>query len=661
MDADKIKDFFLFHVEKMILVVVVGASGFLLYQGLQLDNYLDTHDPDRLGDDATQVKLEIDEDHNDAIIPPRIPTLDIVAQTQKRYNSVDPTPYKLPHLLERQGENVIVRREDPVLSPPQQLLVQGVLTAIAVRSASPDYPLAALDPADEVEKVEAPKVREPRQRRSRRGGGDMEEMMMMMGEFEEEEMEMEMEMDMESEFSSMAGGVRKFDPKFDFGTGRPSVGQDQKHPIPQTAWFIAGTALIPHQEMYDAFEKALRSSDNFTPTRDTPYYVNFEVQRADVTDKPVDQLADGDWIDVWNRRMYTILGARKWAGFAPEIVPEDYRDNMVTTWIPPVLLDDYRTFCSHPLIPMKTQAELEAEINAVEMDIVDTPDEELFSDDSTVLVAPGETGGDSYDQMDMEDAYEEMDMGIGMSLGFRSGGIERNPVEYKLIRFYDFRGFNNPPQPGRKYVYRVRYAVNDPNFPAQPRMQPKVSSLTADCAQRVLDKMAEAEANNERSYERWTDWSEPSAPISLPTREEHFAGPVEPGASSKWTIGGKQVSIMRDPPTAKIVASQYSDEFGTRVPLRLDVTEGSVLSAKVEAADIVDQLNMEVKKLPDAELVSGTTIVDLDGGAELSIADGLTAPGMMLLFESDGSLSVADDIGDQEFYRIHSYADERGE
>ncbi|MCG8653754.1 MAG: hypothetical protein MI861_28205, partial [Pirellulales bacterium] len=205
------------------------------------------------------------------------------------------------------------------------------------------------------------------------------------------------------------------------------------------------------------------------------------------------------------------------------------------------------------------------------------------------------------------------------------------------------------------------YAVNDPNFPEERSEQPKLSTLAPECSKRVLDLMAQATATQKRQFQRWTDWSEPSAPTSLPSLEDYFAGPVEPSTTNIWKVAGKNVAYEKAPPTAKIVTSQYDEAYATRIPMRLDVTEGSVLSHKAEFADVVDQINMEVKKLPDAELISSTTIIDLDGGSSLSITKELTAPGLMLLYDQDGELVVTDDIQDQEFYRIYSYAEERGE
>ena len=59
--------------------------------------------------------------------------------------------------------------------------------------------------------------------------------------------------------------------------------------------------------------------------------------------------------------------------------------------------------------------------------------------------------------------------------------------------------------------------------------------------------------------------------------------------------------------------------------------------------------------------VDDTTIVDIDGGLPLGITEDLNEPGMILLFDQNGSLHLSDDVSDMEMYRINSYADERGE
>ncbi len=163
------------------------------------------------------------------------------------------------------------------------------------------------------------------------------------------------------------------------------------------------------------------------------------------------------------------------------------------------------------------------------------------------------------------------------------------------------------------------------------------------------------------TFRRWSEWSEPTEPTGLPSLEHYFAGPVEHGTVNTWKVAGKDVDYTRDPPTAKIVASQYDLNTGARIPMQLDVTEGTVLSHKAEFADVVDPITLSVKKLPDPELVSGTTVVDVDGGIPLKISDDLKSPGIMLFFDQMGQLKVVNEVGDQEMYRVYTYADERGE
>lgn len=674
MDADKIKNFFLNHCEKMILTLVILGSGYLIYAGSQKPNFLDTNQPEQLADRANTVKSDIDLNHNEAIIPDRQPTFDIVGRTAELDTAVDPLDYSLPKTWTGKSPNSIVRRLDPKLLPPESLIVQSVVTSIAIRGSRTEtdaYALAALENADPVEKVEKPKRRERRSRGRNQG----EEMMMedMMGGGEEMSMMEDMMMDMGGTGDTEGSGPeRKFNSEKDLGM-RPTATLDNANPKPAVGWFIAGSAVVPHRELYEAYKQALQDADQYDPRRDTPFYYDLQVQRADVTDKSADQLVEEDWVKVWDRTLYTKLAAYNWSGFAPEIVPNDYRDEALTMWIPPVLLDDYRSIAQHPLIPEMSQAAIKRE----QGNVVEDEEVKEFSmemDDDTELVAPGQRatggmGGEGGMGMGME-MDMDMDMGAGMEGGMMMGmgmammgrgALEADPVDYKLIRFYDFAGFKNSPQFGRKYVYRVRYAVNDPNFPFAETLQPKVSSMAPDVATRVQDLMASALKDGKRTFRRWSDWSTATQPIGLPSLEQYFAGPVERGSISTWKVAGKDVEYARDEPKAKILASQYDLKTGARIPMQIEATEGTVLSQKAETTDVVDPITLTVKKMTDAELVSSTTIVDLEGGTPLAITKDLTAPGMMLLFDQSGELTVADEVTDQHMFRTYTYAEERGE
>ncbi len=468
--------------------------------------------------------------------------------------------------------------------------------------------------------------------------------------------------------SGMAGAtgpIRKLDKAFDFGV-RPVATSDKRNPAPSIGWFIAGTALLPHREIYEAYEMALKDADAYDPRRDTPLYFNFEVERADVTDKPIGQLADADWVQVWHLKRYAELADGYWSGYAPEIVNADYREDQLTVWIPPVLLDDYRPWSLHPRIPMLSQAELTKNTLLLEekKKNENQGDFEFDKDNNVELALPGAASGGmaGYGGMDMGMDSSDMMSGGGMMMMGR-GKVEQDPVEHKLMRFYDFavsKIFKNGAVFGRTYVYRMRYAVIDPNFPASQTMQPKTSSLAPEVARRVMDKMSDAVKQKKRDFQRWSEWSEPSEPATLPTLESYLAGPVESGNSSTWAVAGRPVEYQRDAPKAKMVVSQFIPQYGVKVPMEMEVFEGSVLSHKAETAEVVDPITLEIKKMPEPDFVSTTTVVDLEGGKPLKIAEDLTEPGMILLFDQSGQLRLSEEIDDLELFRIKTAAVEKG-
>ncbi|MEM8669548.1 MAG: hypothetical protein AAGG48_18625 [Planctomycetota bacterium] len=694
MDSDKIKSFFANHVEKMILVVVIGASVFLVYSGLQKENFLDEHQPEKLRADASQVRTDIDLDHNESVLKEDIEStqsFDIVAETEKLYTAVEPSLYKLDRTWEGKTLENIVRRQDPVMIAPSSIQLTPVTTAIAKRARTDSdeakYALAQLDDADALEKEE----RRPRRRRTRRSSDMMEGMM---GEMDGMDGMMGMMGGMGAGGGARGGGGgmesdlgmglgageetasanRKFDPDYDLSGFRPTKTDDERLPEPALGRFIVGTALVPHQKLYENFELALKDAAEYSPQRDTPYYYGFKVQRADVTDKPVDQLAEEDWVQIGDRLRYTNVAAKYWSGFAPETVEEDYREDAFTMWLPPVLLDDYRPWAKHSMIPEMSPDELERLANEDD----EVTDFGTFNEDELDDISindPGQGGGrgsgagDYGGMLGMDMGMDaEMDDGgmsgmmMGMMMGMSGRGVEENPVDHKMIRFYDFGGFRSGPKPGRKYVYRVAYSVVDPNFPFSQRIQPQFKYLAPEVATRVGGLMKEAKDNESRDdlFERWSDWSEPSEPMSLPSLEQYFVGPVDRGSVDTVTVGGKKVEFARKEPKAKLVASQYHPTNGARVPVELDVIEGTVLTKEMESADVVDPISLKIKKLPNANLYSGTTVVDIDGAKPLGITEDVKSPGLMLLFDQTGKLTVREETDDLELYRIYSYAEERG-
>jgi len=650
MDLDAVKNFFISHGEKLVVAVVAAASIWMIYNGLQQPNILDKHQPEALATNANTVRQQIEEeDRTEAIIPERMPQFDIVQETLSKRRPVDADPYRLAHLLERKPIDMSIRRQDPALAAPKALRVSGQIESIAMLSRSGQYKLKDLGPA---EAIKAEEESGPRKSKSSSSNSAMRKQLEEDGVPQEaiEAMLAEAEEEAEREESyspmGMAATGRSFKSEYDFGA-RPAP-KNNASPVPAVGWFIAGTAVVPHRMLSESFQAALANANGYLPERDQPYYFNYQIQRADVSAKRVDQLVDADWTTIRDREKDLKRAALQWAGFAPELVPEEYRDPALTTYIPPILLRDYASFSLHPLVPL-TPPETETVVE------VDPAAEDQDGENLRLLDPIG--GG-------MSNGRDDMRVAMGMAAASRMTQVEMDPVEHKLMRFFDF--WSNDPQsvkPGRKYVYRVRYSIIDPNFPPNPLQQPKVSTLAGPVYARVQQLMQKAATEGRRDFQRWSGWSEPSEPVSLPPVHDYFAGPVNSPRSRTVQHQGKAVKYSRDEPTARIVNFRFNGELATWMPVWIkDIKPGSVLSHEGNA-EAIDPIALTVKKVPDAKVLSQATVVDLDGGEPLEIVDSeeeMTEPGLMLLVDERGNLKVTSEVGDQEQYRIYSFADERG-
>jgi len=465
---------------------------------------------------------------------------------------------------------------------------------------------------------------------------------------------------------------RRIDPKL-YDQGFRPQGNTQNL-IPAMGQFIAGVALMPHKQLHQAFEEALKSAEGYNPRRDQPVYLLFEVYRADVTDKAVDQLTDQDWTLVANSEFYKRLVIRLWAGMAKEIVTGKYRDPALTTPIPPILLDHYGRFASHPEIPLgdedpraTMQQMAQQQQNLPSGPITFDAEEDPFANrgriDPLRNLRPGMSGSGPMGGAGM--GYGAAGMGYGAAGMGQSGAMSvADQPDYKLIRFYDFYspGSKASPQPGRKYVYRIRTAIEDPNFPEDPAAQPRNSSLSAEVFRRVAQATARASETKRRESRRWSDFSTPSPIVSLPTLSSVYAGPVTPASTRKMQVEGREIDYVQKPASGKLAAAQWDRTYQVPVPIFTEVLRGSVI-AKQGDFDVPDPLTFVVKKLPEANYNTQTVVVDITGGnpLEISPAENQTAPGVMLLFDANGNLRVSDEVETQRDYRLYSFAEDRGE
>lgn len=669
MDSQSIKAFFMKHIEKIILGAIGAFALFLIYQGTGYPMFKDTQlKPNELQEKAQSVKTSIDDPHNEqvlAMLPAEEPKTyqQRIAQLQRRI------PFdEYPHVaLEIRPIDESIKRTDPLLLAPIDLRMTGVLAAMAVQGRrQTSYPARDLEDAELPEEEEDQPTRRER-RNSRRGPTadymSMDDPSMMMAD-------PMMMMEEGAGMPGMPGGVRRLDPKYNLGikavNAAPTMGgaagpgggpdPDARKPllktVPESAFFIAGRAALPHKELVEAFKLTFEKTRDYKAVRDRPIYLGYDVQRADVTQKSVDELADADWVNVdgWDRM--NLYALSWWDGYAPDVVPADYRDPKLTALIPPLLIYDFTHFATHPKIPMKTMVELAQE----EMDPMDTrqlPD--IFDPNAKQVPLTRSQPG-------MPGTRAEMGMGMGSS----TMGAEKNPAEFKLVRFYDFYHpqFQNPPRPGHDYVYRIRVKLEDPNFPENPMLSPSLRSLSPEVFARVVPKIKEAETSKKRDFELTTPWSEPSEVVSLPRLTSMYAGPIVEAAQTKEVqIENRNIEYVRSTATAKAVATYWDWKYALAIPAPMEILPGTLLNATLDA-EVVDPLTLSIKTKPNSAAQTNSVVLDIAGGEalQLEVEDKLTRPGLVLVFDPvDGGLKVLEEIDDKFQYNMYTFTEEKAE
>ena len=751
------------HGEKLALGVFVLASGFFIYMGLGQESYLEKLQPDALESLATQVKTSIDQEHwsNIKDDEARAVETEFEARVEESRKRIATGPYSTDVPWEYKGNAIGVRRNAPELVPPQKPHMVGVLAALAMKNKNEaKYPLLSLEDADPLE--QKPKRRQSSGRpRGGSGGGygsgsGSGEMGgyggsgYMGGEGDGSDM---YGSGMDGAGSGLGTGPgapgsggpggalepkgRKLDTKYNLGFNAISLAKAEDPVVqPVSGAFIAGTALVPHRELVKAYDLAFENAKGRNPMRDTPNYWEYEIQRADVTDKKVEELVEADWsvtIKFLDLKQY----ADSWAGNAADSTPAIYSHRQLTVPVPPVLMEDTTVFALHPDLPTGAKVfEVEgtgatgagSKPGSGKDDGDDDSEGEAGDEDSGNQGPPGfgppgfgppgfggpagGMGGSGYGgmggmgSMGGMGGYGEGDGygpggldgyggsgemgglggpggpgGLGGSGGYGMGGMDgygsggmggmggygggvttASQPKYKHVRFYDFvnRKNANSPKPGRKYVYRVRIALEDPNFPLDERQQPPLRYLSSDVYASVMERMKKAEEEKKRDVRMWTDWSEPSEPVSLPAPVDVYAGPVKPADYATGRVGQERVEYLRKPAEFAAVAMQWDDKLAAPVFLTVSAKPGGLL-AKKAVPNVVDPISLKILKTDERMVDTDVVLLDAIGGDELQVETGdeLTQPGFALLFDESGNVSVRSDIGDLSLYRVYSFADER--
>jgi hypothetical protein len=370
-------------------------------------------------------------------------------------------------------------------------------------------------------------------------------------------------------------------------------------------WVVV-TGLVPAKKEEAAYEEAFKSTVGYDPVADSPKYLGYRVQRVEVSGPA--EAANPPWGDpdkvkefISRQEEQEAIGNWPANGRNAEVAPAEY-------------IDERLAFPLGPLVG-----------RSWEDDSVVYPGEVPLKRDEAAITgqAPAEATPEAKAPAGTErNPFGPFDETPGPAA---PGGAKPPPAaekappkdKPKLLRFFDFYA-----ESGKRYVYRVRLALKNPNQDKNP------ASLT----------------NPELASKLWieTKWSEPSPMVFVPREAGGFLSavksPARPGAE----------------PTGQIVLTKWEQRDGREGwAERSGVVRGQVLNyADMSLSDprpspVAGQpapATAAASRPFTANVYTEATAVDFRGGQRPGRK---ATTGEMLMLDAEGNLVVRNEADDK--------------
>ena len=360
-------------------------------------------------------------------------------------------------------------------------------------------------------------------------------------------------------------------------------------------WIVL-TGLVPLEQQQAAYAEVFKQAVFQDPQKDEPAYLGYFVQRAEVGNSG--DAAKPDWEQV------PLITSRK----AIKDAESQWSSSKDTDVVDPKFLIHHLVFPLGPLEGEHWDASVahEPEIALEKKEKAGGPA------DGRGRAGPldpreGPPGGRERAPAGESNPFgseESKSEAVAKTVAAPGGNVveEQKDLGFRLFRYFDFNV-----EPGKRYIYRVRLALANPNY---------LMKAT------VLKKA-------ELAKDPWlpTAWSEPSPIISVPRDTQVLVNAVKPPPRANAE------------PTATITVLKWLIRSGLKVSHEFpQVTRGQLANF----GDIsVHEAGGPVNFFSDA------TVVDVRGGDHLGKKTStLTTAGEILLMDADGSLSVRNEVDD---------------
>ncbi len=432
------------------------------------------------------------------------------------------------------------------------------------------------------------------------------------------------------------------------------------------------TAMVPTKDQFMIFKDTFENAKGgFELQRDQPTWLGYHVERSEVISG-----SEPDWkrVEVTDRssgKRYNYITAgtiervtRDWASGLEELVDSSYYYPGLTYPLPPLVGRNFGREVVNSKAPL--QSETDAKLALEEANPEDNlPDEP--AGDGLLLGGGNEAGRGGFgggfgadfrggrgrgsrggggdfggDFGGGERFGGGMGGGMGGGEGFGGGGGGRSfrggefnlfGTTHAMLRFFDLTV-----EPGKRYRYRVRLIVQDPNAKGQVDL----GYLDTEARQRVEKQ----KLDNNVKY-RLTEWSEPSKIISVPSAGEVLVASVSPAPTR---------SANGEPSAELLVKSFDVDENnrGMQAEKIMTFHRGSVLNRTEKDLWILIDQGRNQKRLDEFSFKTNLTLLDIEGGEKISSSRDMNMPGRVLLMDSTGRMMVRDELAGVEEVEYHN-------
>ena len=406
-----------------------------------------------------------------------------------------------------------------------------------------------------------------------------------------------------------------------------------KNDILVVRYWAVVTGLVPIRKQKEEYVKTFENAVGFDLDQDLPKYLGYLIERAEVTSSDMQNLKwtvikkDDDFMLSWTEEMQ-------------EPVTPEYVYPMFASPLAPWVAEEWPPYVGHPEIPFEPKRNQLGEggmmpggrgMGGREMG---GPGRGDFFEGEMRGGRGGpremmEEGGEGEEdlggfdqggrikkpQMMDEEAPEERRRKAEVIAMLQGRDIEKTikGVDNLLFRFCDFSV-----QPGKRYVYRVKLGLLNPNRGVPVR---------------YLKRAELAELKTQA-----TDYSATSPVAEIPYGDKILVGPVTPA------------TVMKEP-TAKVRIVQVKKDVGAAVPMEEDAYRGSLADYVDKETKYIDPRDRVVKSWR-GDFETKAVVLDMRGGRTLLVKDKeMREPGEVLILSRTGQLVALNEFDDEDVWK----------